>query len=185
MRLQGVNKNGDKGEPKSFRAYQNLSSSGVAVDAVLFFPAGTLAFGHAAGWANATESDYANTHAWAGGGEDPLRPPRCRQPGVLRRHAVQVRLARILEQGAARRVDGVFAEEGLAGVEVVVGHPCAQTAQHVRGPCTERRQANVGCCAQSQRFSKYPPAEPVRRSCPHTVCSIPAHAQGLLQPQHS
>jgi len=33
------------------------------------------AFGHAAGWANATESAYANTHAWAGGEEDPLRPP--------------------------------------------------------------------------------------------------------------
>ena len=76
-----------EGEPKSFRAYQNLSSNGAAVDEVLFFPAGTLAFGHAAGWANATESAYANTHAWAGGEEDPLRPPRCRQPGVLRRHA--------------------------------------------------------------------------------------------------
>ena len=75
-----------EGQQKSCRAYQNLSSSGAAVDEVLFFPAGTLAFGHAAGWANATESVYANTHAWAGGGEDPLRPPRCRQPGVLRRH---------------------------------------------------------------------------------------------------
>ena len=55
----------------------------------LLFPAGsgTIAFGHAAGWTNATESAYANTHAWAGGEEDPLRPPRCRQPGVLRRHA--------------------------------------------------------------------------------------------------
>ena len=41
------------GEPKSFRAYQNLSSNGAAVDAVLFFPAGTIAFGHAAGWTNA------------------------------------------------------------------------------------------------------------------------------------
>jgi len=28
-----------------------------------------------------------NTHAWAGGGGDPLRPPRCRRPGVLRRHS--------------------------------------------------------------------------------------------------
>ena len=76
-----------EGEQKSCRAYQNLSNTEVAVDAVLFFPAGTIAFGHAAGWTNATESTYANTHAWAGGEEDPLRPPRCRQPGVLRRHA--------------------------------------------------------------------------------------------------
>ena len=76
-----------EGQQKSVRAYQNLRSNGAAVDEVLFFPAGTLAFGHAAGWANATESAYANTHAWAGGGEDPLRPPRCRQPAVLRRHA--------------------------------------------------------------------------------------------------
>ena len=76
-----------EGQQKSRRAYQNLSSNGAAVDEVLFFPAGTIAFGHAAGWTNATESAYANTHAWAGGGEDPLRPPRCRQPGVLRRHS--------------------------------------------------------------------------------------------------
>ena len=75
-----------EGEQKSRRAYQNLSNTEVAVDVVLFFPAGTIAFGHAAGWTNATESTYANTHAWAGGEEDPLRPPRCRQPGVLRRH---------------------------------------------------------------------------------------------------
>ncbi|EOD21920.1 hypothetical protein EMIHUDRAFT_240761 [Emiliania huxleyi CCMP1516] len=46
-----------EGQQKSCRAYQNLSSSGAAVDEVLFFPAGTLAFGHAAGWANATESE--------------------------------------------------------------------------------------------------------------------------------
>ena len=49
------------------------------MDAVLLFPAGTIAFGHAAGWANATESAYANTHAWAGGEGDPSvhreRPP--------------------------------------------------------------------------------------------------------------
>ena len=60
-----------EGEQKSRRAYQNLSNTEVAVDEVLFFPDGTIAFGHAAGWTNATESAYANTHAWAGGEEDP------------------------------------------------------------------------------------------------------------------
>ena len=32
-----------EGQQKSCRAYQNLNSSGAAVDEVLFFPAGTLA----------------------------------------------------------------------------------------------------------------------------------------------
>ena len=99
-----------EGEQKSCRAYQNLSNTEVAVDVVLFFPAGTIAFGHAAGWTNATESAYANTHAWAGGGEAPLRPPRCRRPGVLRRHA------RLMNpRASARQSAPLRAEEGRRG----------------------------------------------------------------------
>ena len=64
-----------EGDPKSCRAYQSLGGNGVAVDAVLFFPAGTIAFGHAAGWANATESAYANEHPRVGrGGRGPSPP---------------------------------------------------------------------------------------------------------------
>ena len=66
--LVTADEHGRGGEQESVRAYQKLSNTEVAVDAVLFFPAGTIAFGHAAGWTNATESAYANTHAWAGAG---------------------------------------------------------------------------------------------------------------------
>ena len=57
-----------EGEQKSRRAYQNLSNAEVAVDAVLFFPSGTIAFGHAAGWANATEGRPTPTRTLGQGG---------------------------------------------------------------------------------------------------------------------
>ena len=65
---------------QSRRHYQNMGASEIA-----FFPAGTIAFGHAAGWGDDPLSGRPGSHSWTQSMYGSVAPPR-HEPGVLPRH---------------------------------------------------------------------------------------------------
>ena len=67
-------------KPRSRIDYYNMGASELA-----FFPSGTLAFGHAAGWNDDTLEGKPGSHAWTRSKYGAIAPPR-HQPGVLPRH---------------------------------------------------------------------------------------------------
>jgi hypothetical protein len=92
---------------RSFRDYQSMGATAIA-----FFPAGTLAFGHAAGWAydaNVRQNGY--SHAWSTNVYGSLTTPaEANEPLRCHAHMMNQRDARMLLFGPRRTVSTVLSQ---------------------------------------------------------------------------